>query len=145
MISRISLFSAAILAAAVALPVLAEPAPKAGDTHKAATEKPKAAAEKPKVAPAVKISGDIGKLELTDTQKTEIVKLRADNKEAVAKLQAEIKKLDEDEKAKELALLTPDQQAKYKAMQEEAAKAAEAKKQAMVDAKKATTATAPAK
>lgn len=60
----------------------------------------------------VKLGEDWDKLGLTADQKTQIVTLRKDLKTDMAKLQA-------DEKAKELALLTPDQQAALKALEEE--------------------------
>jgi Spy/CpxP family protein refolding chaperone len=91
-----------------------------------------AAAAKPdkSVAKPIKLDGDMGKLDLTDAQKADIVKLRTDNKAAIAQLQDQIRKLSDEEKAKEVALLTPEQQAKLTALQEASRKAAEEKRAA---------------
>jgi hypothetical protein len=81
-------------------------------------DNPKAKA-KAKAAKAAKLGGSYDKLDLTDDQKADILKIRAGVKDDLAKLKAEIKKIQDETAAKELALLTPDQQAKFKALEAE--------------------------
>ena len=110
--ARISLMALALAAVGTALPVLA-------DEAKAPAKGDKAKAGEHAKAPA-KLGGGLDQLDLAETQKADILKLRADLKAPLADLRAQMKKLEDDEKAKELAVLTPDQQAKLKAIQEAA-------------------------
>jgi hypothetical protein len=114
-------------------------APKvAGDTPKVAADNPgkvardnptqtpldtpKAKAKADKAPKTLKLGGSYDKIDLTDDQKADILKIRAGIKDDLAKLRAEIKKIQDDAAAKELLLLTPDQQTKFKALEAENAK-----------------------
>lgn len=139
---KIRVLHIALLAAALSTGLVTTTLTLAADNPApAAAPKPDKNAPKP-----IKLVGDIGKLDLTDAQKGDIVKLRTDNKAAIAQLQDQIRKLSDEEKAKEVALLTPEQQAKLTALQEAAKKAAEEKRAAAAAAaatQKAATPKAP--
>ena len=98
--------------------------------------------EKPKVA--AKLGGELDKLDLTDAQKADILKIRADLKPEVAKLQEQIKKLNEDAKAKEMAVLSPEQKAKLQEAEDAHKKASEEKAKAEREAKAKAAETKPA-
>ncbi len=93
-------------------------------------EKPKVEGKvegKVEVKKPVKFGGVFDQVELSEAQRAELTKIRAEGKPEIAKLEEALKKAKDELKAKELAILTPEQQAKIKANEEEKAKAAEAK------------------
>jgi Spy/CpxP family protein refolding chaperone len=94
------------------------------------TPKPDKKSDKPAAPKVIKLDGEIGKLDLTEAQKTDILKLRTDAKTQVAALQEQIKKIMADEKAKEVALLTPEQQTQLTALEDARKAAEEAKRKA---------------
>jgi Spy/CpxP family protein refolding chaperone len=112
-------------------------APK-GDAPKEA--KPEAVAPKKAkgdAAPAkTKVEGLIGKVDLTDAQREEISKLRADLKAELKKINEEIAALKEAVSAKELSLLTPEQKKQLAELEEATKKAAAEKKAAKEGAAK---------
>lgn len=111
---------ASIVAAAVAGAFLMSDASRAEEAKKAPAKAATAKAERK--APPVRVPAEYAELDLTDTQKADIAKLRTERQAAIAKITSEFKD-------KEMALLTAEQQTKVKAA-EEAKKAAATQKKA---------------
>ena len=129
-ITRSALLAVAVLGClAFTSSYAADPATTAADTPKVARDNPtqtpldnpKAKAPKAGAPKVAKLGGGYDTLDLTDDQKADILKIRAGIKDDLAKLKAEIQKIQDDAKAKEVALLTPDQQAKLKTFEADAA------------------------
>lgn len=98
-----------------------------------AKEVKKDAPKEAKKAPAprpIKLGGAMDTLDLTEAQKQDIKKIRTETI-------TQVKKIQEEGKAKELAVLTPEQQEKFKAAEAEAKKVREDKMKA--DKEKAAT------
>ena len=131
--------SITLLAASLAIGLAAATLTRAADQPTTSAPKADTGVAKPEKIAApktVKLDGPLGKLDLTDTQKADIIKLRTD-------LKLEVKKVQDAEKAKEVALLTPDQQTQLTALEDAAAKAA-AEKKAAAATQKSTKDTSPA-